>query len=101
MVKQDGCSIYKASKLCGVPKQTIGDRLCGRVPEDCTTMGQPALFNREDEEKIVHHVIKMAKFGYGYTRSQLLYLATDMADFGKKRKSPKPLTDRWLYGFLR
>ena len=50
-------------------------------------MGRPALFNREDEEKIVHHVIKMAKFGYGYTRSQLLYLATDMADFAKKKRA--------------
>jgi len=94
-----GYSIYKAAKLTGVPRTTLNDRFTGRVQDPTKWGGQP-IFSREMEEKLVKHVTTMARFGYGYTRSQLIFLATDMSEFGKKRKCSKQLSRNWLDGFL-
>ena len=95
---REGTSIYKASELTGVPQSTIGDRFIGRVAEDAK-MGCPSMFSEEEEQKLIDHVKFMSKLGYSYSRSQFINLATDMADFLKKRSSTKPLSHRWLHPF--
>ena len=96
---KEGHSIYKAAKMTGVPRQTLNDRFTGRV-NDPVVFGGHTLLSEEEERKIVEHVSTMARFGYGYSRSQLIYLATDMAAFTKKRDASKSLSEKWLFNFL-
>ena len=81
---KEGASIYKASKLTGVPKNMIRDRTCGLVSLKCSRSGRASLFTKDEEEKIVAHIKATATFGYGYSRAQLINLITDIALFLKK-----------------
>ena len=76
------------------------DRFTGRVIDPVVFGGQ-TIFTKEEEHGLVDHVKTMSKFGYGYSRSQLIYLASDMAEFLHRRSARKPLSEKWLTGFLR
>ena len=40
----------------------------------------------------------MATFGFGYSRSQVIHIATDMATYTGRSQS---LTFNWFYGFMK
>ena len=102
LVLEDGMSIYKASKITGVPQTTLKDRKSGRIDLNCISTGHPAVFSDQEELKIKNHVIEMASMGYGYSRRELLQLSSDMAHFLGKLPNDKQLSERWLYaGFLK
>ena len=64
-------------------------------------MGSSPFFSTTDEECLVKHIVKMASFGYGLTRAQVLQLALEYAIFSKRRTSERPLTPNWFYGFVK
>ena len=43
----------------------------------------------------------MAQLGYGYSNIQLQHLSGELAFDMGRRKENKPLSNNWLYGFLR
>ena len=95
-------SAYKASKITGVPQTTIKDRRLGNVSKDTFTLGHSPIFTLEQETRLKEHAIEMMEMGYGYTRRELLNLATDMGHYLGKLPVEKQLSEAWLYhGFLR
>ncbi|KAJ8301469.1 hypothetical protein KUTeg_020456 [Tegillarca granosa] len=70
-IKLDGA--YKAVKDEGM------NRVDDRVHIDCCTTWEPPLFTLDHESAIYNHVKVMSEIGYGYTRSEVMNLASDYA----------------------
>ena len=92
--------VLKASRVYGVPRQTLRDRVKNIVSIDCVTTGRAPVFTQEEEVQIVDHVKAMANIGYGYARQEVVNLATDYAVLLGKREKSNPLTLRWFDGFI-
>ncbi|KAJ8303400.1 LOW QUALITY PROTEIN: hypothetical protein KUTeg_019796 [Tegillarca granosa] len=87
-----------SSKAYNVPLTTLN---IGRFHIDCVTSGAPSLFSQEQESFLVEHIKTMSQLGYGYTRSEVVTLASDYAvDLGL-RDDRKDLTMKWFYNFIR
>ena len=101
-VQEDGIPVNRAAHQFSIPETTLRDRISGRVGASAV-MGSLLLFSTADEECLVKHIVKMASFGYGLTRAQVLQLASGHAIFLKKRTSDKPLTPNWfkIYSFIK
>ena len=98
MVKIKGMSVYKSSIICGIPTQTLRDRIKGKVDEDIEKSGPPPILSKEQESDLVDHILQMAEIGYGYTKQDMLKLACDSAVF---LGLPITFSESWLYqGFL-
>ena len=72
-------SVHGAARRFNVPLTTLRDRVDGRVDVDSVSSGAPSLFTQEEEAFIVEHVKSMAEIGYGYTRAEVIHLASDYA----------------------
>ena len=56
----------------------------------------------DQENRLKKHAIDMMRMGYGYTRKELISLATDMGHYLGKLPEDKHLSEAWLYhGFLK
>ena len=98
---KDGMSVHGAAKRYQVPLTTLRDRVDGRVNIDCVSSGPPPLFTQEQESYIVEYIKTMSEIGYGYTRAEVLSLASDYAvDLGVREKG-SDLTMKWYYNFMR
>ena len=72
-----------------------------QVHLETLSSGPQPLFSQEQEAHLVEHIKKMAKLGYGYTRTEVTSLATDFAvDLDLKKKSDKPLSLQWFRSFM-
>ena len=100
-VEEKKLPVKKAAREFGIPVQTLRDRVKGYIDAyDFSLGGEPTL-NVEEEETLVDHVEAMSLLGYGYTNTKLQQVAGEMAyDFGRKKKN-KPMSNNWLYGFLK
>lgn len=94
-------SIRKAAQRFGVPFQTLRDRVAGTVDPECIQMGRSPELSLEEEEKLLSHLKEMALIGYGYTRQEVVDLASDYAADLDIRKLDKPFSLRWFYSFLK
>jgi len=93
--------VLRASKMCMVTENTLRDRVLGKVDPETVVMGKVPLFEQFEEAKLVTHFKTMADFRYGYTRQECLDVASDYAfQLGKLPKG-KPLSMKWLKGFLK
>lgn len=92
--------VLKASRIFGVPRQTLRDRVKNVVSIDCVTTGRTPVFTLEEEGYIVNHIKSMANLGYGYTRQEDVDIGTRFAENLGKRKHTDPLTLRWFSGFV-
>ncbi|VDI00073.1 Hypothetical predicted protein [Mytilus galloprovincialis] len=51
---------------------------------------------------MVDHIAHMASIGYGYSRIDVIYLATDLAVFmGKRKPQEDILSNKWYYSFMK
>ena len=99
-------SVYRAARAYGVPESTLRDRTRGNVDVDEAQPGPKRIFTREQEQELVEHVKYMANIGYGYSKTNVQYLAAEYfcsLSHGEteKIKRDKPLSDCWFYGFLK
>ncbi|KAJ8317134.1 hypothetical protein KUTeg_005038 [Tegillarca granosa] len=100
-VKEDKISVHGAAKRFGVPVTTLRDRVDGRIHIDCCTIGAPPLFTLDQEAAIFNHIKIMSEIGYGYTRSEVVDIASDYAiDLGLKERG-NDLSLKWYYGFMK
>lgn len=99
-VLNDGLSQRRAAVQFNIPRQTLRDRLTGKIDPECVTTGRTPTFSLEEESRIVEHVKSMASFGYGYTRQEVTDLATDFAHSINKKATNEVLTLRWFDGFM-
>ena len=56
LVKEQGCSAYKASKLYGVPLTTLRDRVAGAISIDVTKSGPDPVLSMEEEARLTRHI---------------------------------------------
>ncbi|WAR25275.1 hypothetical protein MAR_010979 [Mya arenaria] len=79
-------SVYKASRVYGVPESTLRDRTLGLQPTgDLPYVGPGPLFSKNEESQLVEHVAYMTRIVYGYSRQEFMSLATDYAISLKKK----------------
>ena len=93
-------TVRGAARQFGVPVRTLRDRTMGMISVDTVKSGRAPVFELEEEVRIVEHLKEMAQLGYGYTRSEVVDLASDFAVSLGKRESGSPLTLRWYQGFM-
>ena len=93
-------TVRGAARQFGVPVRTLRDRTMGMISGDTVKSGRAPVFELEEEVRIVEHLKEMAQLGYGYTRSEVVDLASDFAVSLGKRESGSPLTLRWYQGFM-
>ena len=98
---EDNVPAYRAAKYYNVLLTTLRDRVDNRISVDTTSSGPSPLFNQIVEAKLVEHIRDMAYAGYGYTRSEILNMATDYAvHLGKRAHDNKVFSMNWFYGFI-
>ena len=99
-MKDGKLAVTRAFWQYGIPEQTLRDRVLGKVDIDCVTMGTAPILSMDEEAKIVQHLKSMASFGYGYTRQEVVDVATDYAVQFGKRTHDTPLTLNWFRRFV-
>ena len=93
-------SVNAAARNYGVPETTLRDRTLGHV----SVTGKTAsfVFHDSTEKEIVDHVKYMSSIGYGYSKSDVLYLASDLAvSLGKRDQNDKLLSNKWFYSSMK
>jgi hypothetical protein len=100
-VVERGTSILRASILFRVPKQTLRDRVLGKIDPEFVTTGREPVLNMFEEAKIVQHIKTMANYGYGHTMQECVNIATEYAVSVGKRTRYNQLTLTWMDGFRR
>ena len=98
--KAGGKSLRGRARQNGVPLQTLTDRITGKISIDVFKSGKPPVFSLEEETRLVNHLKEMASLGYGYTRREVVDIATDFAQVLQKRDRRGPLTLRWYQCFM-
>lgn len=93
---EKGMPVLKASRIFGVPRQTLRDRVKNVVSIDCVT----CIYTGRGRFYIVNHIKSMANLGYGYTRQEDVDIGTRFAENLGKQKHTDPLTLRWFSGFV-
>jgi hypothetical protein len=101
MVKEEGLTVYRASRMFNVPERTLRDRFIGRVDPELCVMGKLPLLDQFEEAKLVNHFKRMADLGYGYTQQECIDVASEFAVQLGKRTKDKPLSMKWMKGFLK
>ncbi|CAC5360072.1 unnamed protein product [Mytilus coruscus] len=99
-VKDRGMAVHRASVRYNVPLTTLRDRVDGRIHIDTVKSGPAPLFSQEEEAKLVIYIKMMAAYGYGYSRSETIMMASDFAVYLQKRSKEKPLTNQWYDNFM-
>ncbi|XP_049339396.1 heterogeneous nuclear ribonucleoprotein U-like protein 1 isoform X11 [Astyanax mexicanus] len=69
-----GMAVRRAAQLFNVPRNTLGDRVCGRVTHGCRT-GPRQLLAPEDEEDLVQYCLYCAQHGFPHSKARLLVYA--------------------------
>ena len=93
--------MYSASRVYSVPASTLKDRTRCNVALDATR-GPGPLLSWEEEKHLVDHIKYMGDIGYGYTKSEVQYMATDYCKSGGKGvNSENGLSSMWFYAFMK
>lgn len=69
---RDGVTIRQSSRIYGVPRGTLQDRVHERVKEGPRQMGPKTFLTKSEEEEIVRWLIDLAKCGFPRKKEELL-----------------------------
>ena len=97
-------SVYKASREYGIPESTLRDRFLTGVQfneNKLPNFGGGRLLNDEEERVLVEHLNHMDYLGYGYTKKDILLIATDYAISLNKYPKSLCLGKNWFKKFKR
>ena len=91
-------NLLQASKIFGVPRQTLADKVNGRHPG---SYGGRTTLSEEDEEVLVQYVLYMASIGHPLTVADVKCFAWSV---GKRSSNPLCFTEngpseKWWRGF--
>ncbi|KAJ8307379.1 hypothetical protein KUTeg_015463 [Tegillarca granosa] len=99
-VKEQNMSVKRASRQYNVPETTLRQRILGRVSCDTTSSGTPPILSQEEEAVFVEHLKAMANMGYGYTRTEVVQMASEYAVTLQKRDREHPFILKWFRKFM-
>ena len=97
---RSGQSIRAAAKEFNIPRQTLGDRITGKVGENAKS-GPSTKLTAEDETRLSDYLIKANKLIAGKSKSIAIMMAGQLA---KIRSSPFPRiipSTKWFRNFFR
>ena len=94
-----GQSISRAAKEFGISRQTLGDRISGRVVHGTNPGPRPFLTGVEEKE-LSSFLVDVAKAGYGKTRKQIMCLAESVARDKGRITGEKKISDGWFRRFM-
>ena len=92
--------VQRAAREYGVPESTLRDRIKGKVPLQKTRSGPPPVLGMKEENKLVEYLMLLSDFGYSFSRSDVVNMATDFAVVLGKRDPNDTFTHQWYYSFL-
>ena len=94
-----GSTILRAATLHGVPRQTLQDRISGKVVHGINPGPKPYL-SPVEEKDLASFLIDSAKVGYGKSRQQVKSIAARGAHDKGVLKSDKVMSNGWYYRFM-
>lgn len=92
---EEGVSIRRASEMYNVPKSSLYDRVSGKVQHGCRP-GPSSYLSIEEEDELVHFLIRCSQIGYPHTLSQVLALVQQIVDY---KQLDKTVTYGWWQRF--
>lgn len=93
-------AIRKAARLCGIPPQSLRDKVTGKTKIGRKS-GPPTIFTSSEESLLRDHILFLAKVGYPLSRREVISLANNSAVLLQKRGSNSKVGKRWFEGFLK
>ena len=85
VIKDKTLSVRRAAQQYNVPETTLRQRVLGRVDVDRTASGRFPIHSQEEESQLVEHLKAMARVGYGYTRQEVVDMASEFVVALNKR----------------
>jgi hypothetical protein len=82
-VRSGTLGLRAAARAFGVPAQTIGDRIAGRIPDLATSGPDPILTIAE--EKLCTYICMMCDIGYPMSKKELLQEVKRLMDLDGRR----------------
>lgn len=100
---RNGMKIREASRVFGVPRGTLQDRLHSRVPEVPRKMGPDTILSKEEETAIKDWCVALAKSGFPLKSDDLLNTVYNIISEDKR---PNPFVNnrpgkKWFQSFLK
>ena len=78
-VKEQRGSLREASRLHGVPVETLRRHVNGMVDIDCKP-GPPTIFTSEEEDLLVKYIVNVADMRFGLSTDDIMALAFSIAE---------------------
>ena len=94
-------SAKKACKSFQVLLTSLRDRLDCCISFQITSSGPVSFLGRDVEQKLFDHAHYMATIGNGYTRLQIIDLASQYVHSCSKLSKTKSLSQQWFNGFIK
>ncbi|KAJ8315985.1 hypothetical protein KUTeg_005999 [Tegillarca granosa] len=76
-IRSKEMSVYNAAKVYSVPETALRDWVAGRISEETIKSGPSTLLSIDEEAALVKHLSYMASLRYGYTRAEVLEIASE------------------------
>ena len=86
--------------MCGVPESTLRDRVKGKILPSIVKSGPQPVLGIDEEGRLVDYLKLLCSFGYSFSRTDVINIATDFAIILGKREPSDALTHQWYYKFL-
>ena len=99
-VRKTGAPIRATARDYGIPEASLRHKLSGRVDPEATRSGPTPMFTQEEEAHFSEHLKFMSLCGYGYSRAEVVDMATEYAVCLGKRDKEHPLSLKWFRGFM-
>lgn len=96
MVRDEGIPVYRAAEQFGVPLSTLRDMVDNRISVDCIKSGPEPVLTLDEEAKLCEHLKDLAVICYGYTRAEVVNLASKYTVSLGMRTVDKPFTLHWF-----
>lgn len=93
-------AVQRAADMCGIPESTLRDRVKGKVKSLMTKSGPGPVLGMEEEGRLVEYIQQMCQYGYSYSRTDIINIASDFAIILGKREPSDGLTHQWYYKCL-
>ena len=85
----------------GIPQTTLRQHVLQRVHPKTISPGPPPPLSQQEEVTLVDHLKCMASVGYGYTRSEVINIASCYAGSVSKLDKDRPVSSKRFRNFIR